>query len=92
LRRFGAPKGQEKGNVQHDRHWSRGDNRLNAYEKRDLSDCALLGVVDQLLRLFKTEVIQQKGPWRHLEAVELRRLSGSIGEPASGLGETLVPQ
>ena len=31
--------------------------------------------VESVINLFKTEVIQRKGPWRHLEAVEFATLT-----------------
>jgi transposase InsO family protein len=41
---------------------SRGDSHDNA-------------LAESIIGLFKTEVIQRKGPWRHLEAVEFATLT-----------------
>ena len=36
-------------------------------------------LAESIIGLYKTEVIRQRGPWRHLEAVEFATLDGSTG-------------
>ena len=50
---------------------SRGDSYDNA-------------LAESVIGLFKTEVIQRRGPWRHLEAVEFATLAGSTGSTRGG--------
>ena len=56
---------------------SRGDSYDNA-------------LAESIIGLFKTEVIQRKGPWRHLEAVEFATLHGSIGSTSAGCSNRLA--
>jgi putative transposase len=56
---------------------SRGDSYDNA-------------LAESIIGLFKTEVIQRKGPWRHLEAVELPRSRGSTGSTRTGCSNPLA--
>ena len=56
---------------------SRGDSYDNA-------------LAESVIGLFKTEVIQRKGPWRHLEAVEFATLTGSIGSTRGGCSNRLA--
>ena len=41
-------------------------------------------------RLYKTEVIHRRGPWRHLEAVDTQRWNGSTGSITGGCSSRLA--
>jgi putative transposase len=56
---------------------SRGDSYDNA-------------LAESVIGLFKTEVIQRKGPCRHLEAVDSRRSSGSTRSTCGGCSSRLA--
>jgi hypothetical protein len=53
--------------------WGRGKWwRTSSLRRRDSYANAM---ADSIIGLFKTEVIQRQGPWRHLEAVEFATLT-----------------
>src|SRR6476620_2394903 len=52
------------------------DARRAARRSRvDAGDSYDAALAESIIGLFKTEVIQRKGPWRHLEAVEFATLT-----------------
>src|SRR5205814_4236854 len=56
---------------------SRGDSYDNA-------------LAESVIGLFKTKVIRRQGPWRHLEAVDLRRSIGSTDSTCAGCSNPLA--
>ena len=47
-------------------------------------------LAESVIGLYKTEVIRRRGPWRHLEAVELRHSNGSSGSTTVGCSRLSV--
>ena len=47
-------------------------------------------LAESVIGLYKTEVINRRGPWRHVEAVELATLEWAIGSTTGGFSPRSV--